>query len=200
MPDLAFATKPTTKPGQNPAQKPSLRTILKEATAADHARLDAQLGGFDLHDLAGYRRFLEANAAALLPLEGALVAADVRNTFPDWDRRARSRAILEDLAAVGGRPVPLDPPVLDGRPAVLGTLYVLEGSRLGAAYLLKHVRQASDSRILNATAYLAHGAVQQLWQHFLAVLERHSGEMQNEDDVVIPARRAFDLFFRAAQR
>lgn len=199
MPDLAFATKPTTISGRNPAQMPSLRNILKEATAADHARLDAQLGAFHLHDLAGYRRFLEANAAALLPLEGALVAAGVRDTFPDWDRRARSRAILDDLAVVGGAPDLLDPPVLSGRCAVLGTLYVLEGSRLGAAYLLKHVRQASDPRILNATAYLAHGAGQQLWQHFLAVLERHSGEVQNEDDVVVPARRAFALFAKAAQ-
>src|SRR5262245_57771211 len=75
MPDLAFATRPTTRSGRNPAKEASLRNILKEATARDHARLDGRLGAFDLHDSAGYRRFLEANAAALLPLEGALVAA-----------------------------------------------------------------------------------------------------------------------------
>jgi heme oxygenase len=198
MPDLAFATRPTTKCGPNPANQPDLRTILKQATAADHARLDAQLGAFDLHDLAGYRRFLEANAAALLPLEGALVAAGVRDML-DWDRYARSRAILGDLAGVGGATALLDPPVLGGRSAVLGTLYVLEGSRLGAAYLLKHVRRASDPRIRNATAYLAHGAGKHLWQGFLAVLERHSGELQDEDDIVVAARRAFDLFAKAAQ-
>lgn len=198
MPDLALATISTTKPGRNPAQQPDWRTILKEATAAYHARLDAQLGAFDLHDLAGYRRFLEANAAALLPLEAALVAAGVHE-FLDWDRHTRSRAILGDLAAIGGSAAPLDPPVLSGRPAVLGTLYVLEGSRLGAAYLLKHVRRACDPRILNATAYLAHGAGQHLWQDFLAALERHAGEWPDEDDIVVPARRAFDLFVRAAQ-
>lgn len=198
MPDLAFATISTTRPGRNPAQQPDLRTTLKEATAANHARLDAQLGAFDLHDLAGYRRFLEASAAALLPLEAALVAAGVRDIL-DWDRHARSRAILADLAAVGGAVVPLDQPALSGRPALLGTLYVVEGSRLGAAYLLKHVRRARDPRILNATAYLAHGAGQHLWQDFLAALARHAGEWPDEDDIVIPARRAFDLFATAVQ-
>ncbi|MBF2976364.1 hypothetical protein HKT52_43100, partial [Pseudomonas aeruginosa] len=50
----------------------SLRSVLKAATAADHADLDATLGTIDLSTLAGYRRFLEINAAALLPLERAL--------------------------------------------------------------------------------------------------------------------------------
>jgi heme oxygenase len=200
MPDIAIATRPQeAKIGRHPVQEPSLRNILKDATAADHARLDDRLGAFDLHDLGGYRRFLEANAAALLPLEGALVAAGVRNILPEWDRHRRSRAILSDLAAIGGTPRLLDPPVLNGRFAVLGTLYVLEGSRLGAAYLLRHVRRASDPRILGASTYLAHGAGQHLWRDFLVVLESHADELDNQEDVIEPARRAFDLFSRAAQ-
>jgi heme oxygenase len=198
MPDIAFATRTIRTAGPNSDQRPTLRDILKDATAASHARLDAQLGAFDLHDPIGYRRFLEANAAALLPLEGALVAAGVREMMPNWGGHARTRAILGDLLAIGGAPRLLDPPVLSGRFAVLGTLYVLEGSRLGAAYLLKHVRRVSDPRILNACAYLAHGTGQHLWQEFLAVLEKHAGELHNEADIVQPARRAFDLFFRAA--
>lgn len=198
MPDLAFATRTTTRSGRNPAKEHSLRNILKEATAADHARLDARLGAFDLHDLADYRRFLEANAAALLPLEGALVAAGVRDIMPGWDRHARTRTILGDLSAIGGSPKLLDPPALSGTLAVLGTLYVLEGSRLGAAYLIRHVRQASDPGILNATAYLAHGASQHLWPEFLAVLETHASALDDEADIVEPARGAFDLFSRAA--
>lgn len=198
MPDTAFATRPTIKSGRNPAKEATLRKILKEATAADHTRLDARLGAFDLHDLDGYRGFLEANAAALLPLEGALVAAGVRDILPDWDRHARARAILDDLSAIGGAPRLFDPPVLAGTPAMLGTLYVLEGSRLGAAYLLRQIRQASDPRILRATAYLTHGAGQHLWPDFLAVMESHAGTLDDEADIVEPARRAFDLFSRAA--
>jgi heme oxygenase (biliverdin-IX-beta and delta-forming) len=197
MPDIAQATRTITKPARNPAPSPALRNMLKEATAADHARLDTQLGAFDLHEFAGYRRFLEANAAALLPLEGALVAGGVRNILPDWDRHARARAILGDLVSVGGAPALLDPPVLDGHPAMLGALYVLEGSRLGATYLLRHVRRAADPRIRNATAYLAHGTGQGLWQDFLAVLESHAGKSHDPADIVRSARRAFDLFSKA---
>lgn len=198
MPDIAIATRPREHTTRPPAQSPSLRTILKDATAAAHAELDGRLGRFDLHEVAGYRDFLQANAAALLPLEGALVAAGVRDILPDWNRHARSRAILSDLSAFDAAARPLDPPVLAGRPALLGTLYVLEGSRLGAAYLLRHVRRAADPRILNATAYLAHGAGQHLWQDFLAVLEADADGPHEVADIVAAARRAFALFSRAA--
>jgi heme oxygenase len=199
MPDLAFATRSTTRAARNPSPTaPSLRNFLRDATAADHARLDAQLGSFDLHELAGYRRFLEANAAALLPLEGALAAGGVRQILPGWERHARSRAILSDLAALGGTPRPLDPPVLNGSAALLGTLYVLEGSRLGAAYLLRHVRRAGDPRIPWATAYLAHGEGGRLWQAYLTVLEGHSNSGLDSRDLIESARRAFALFSAAA--
>ncbi|MBR0873771.1 biliverdin-producing heme oxygenase [Bradyrhizobium tropiciagri] len=179
---------------------PSLRSVLKAATATDHAKLDAMLGAFDLCSLAGYRRFLEINAAALLPLEGALVAAGVRDLVPDWSRRARSRAMLADLAAIGGTVRPLDPPILIDRPAMLGTLYVLEGSRLGAAHLLKRIDRTAGPRIRTATAYLGHGAGQHLWPSFLALLESHASELSAEDDIIEPARRAFDLFASAARQ
>ena len=197
--NIAIAAKQTTKISRNSTQEPALRRILKEATYADHARLDARLSAFNLRDLVGYCRFLEVNAAALLPLEGALVDAGVGELLPDWDHRARSGVLLRDLEAIGGTPSVLDSPVLSGRFAVLGTLYVLEGSRLGAAYLLRHVRRASDPRILAATAYLAHGYGQDLWQNFLSVLDAHADDLRDEEEIVEPARRAFDLFSRAAQ-
>ncbi|MGA7805708.1 MAG: heme oxygenase, partial [Bradyrhizobium sp.] len=48
---------------------PGLREVLKQATAVAHRKLDAQLTGFDLTGRRGYRRFLQASANALLPLE-----------------------------------------------------------------------------------------------------------------------------------
>jgi heme oxygenase len=198
MPEIALPTTPETNPGQIPPRSFSLRTLLRDATSADHARLDARLGEFDLHSQVGYRRFLEINAAALLPLEAALVAGGVKRLLPDWDERARTAAIRADLAAMDGAASPLHQPVLNGRFALLGTLYVLEGSRLGAAYLLKQVRQAADPAIAEATGFLAHGAGRKLWPSFLAVLESHAGDLTDEDDIVGPARGAFDLFMTAA--
>lgn len=198
MPEIALPTSSRITSSRFAGPDPSLRSILKAATATDHARLDATLGAFDLSTLADYRRFLEINAAAVLPLESALAAAGVRKLVADWDRRSRSRAILADLIAVGGSVQPLPPPVLTGCHAMLGTLYVLEGSRLGAAYLLKRVDHATDPRIRAATAFLGHGAGQQLWPSFLALLENHAAALADDGDIVGAARHAFDLFTRAA--
>jgi heme oxygenase (biliverdin-IX-beta and delta-forming) len=198
MPEIAIPT-PHIADRSRPARPgPLLRSILRDSTAAEHARLDARLGALDLCTIDGYRRFLEINAAALLPLEQSLVLAGVRDVLPDWDDRARSEAILGDLARLGGSPRPLDAPVLTDRFAVLGTLYVLEGSRLGAAYLLRAVRQCSDPVISGNTAFLGHGAGRPFWPGFLAMLESHAGDLADEAAIVAPARRAFALFEHAA--
>lgn len=198
MPEIAVPTPHVVDFTASPRPRPPLRSLLRDATAAEHARLDGQLGALDLAGIAGYRRFLEINAAALLPLEQALLRAGVRDVLPDWDDRARSAAILHDLSRLGGTPRALDAPVLADIPAVLGTLYVLEGSRLGAAYLLRAVRQCSDPVISGNTAFLGHGAGRPLWPSFLAILESHAQELADDAAIVAPARRAFALFEQAA--
>ena len=198
MPEIALPTPRIVDCSLPTRQQPIRRSILRDATAADHARLDATLGALDLCTASGYRRFLEINAAALLPLERSLERAGVRDVLPDWDDRARTVAILADLARLGGRPRRLDAPDVAGRAAILGTLYVLEGSRLGAAYLLRSVRQCRDPQVSENTAFLGHGANQRFWPEYLAILESHAGEPADEDDLVVPARRAFDLFAHAA--
>jgi heme oxygenase len=197
MPEIAIPTPHHADCSLSTRQKPLLRNILKAATAADHAQLDATLGALDLSTVAGYRRFLEINAAALLPLERSLEGAGVRAMLPDWGDRARTEAILTDLARLGGKPGRLNAPELTDRAAMLGTLYVLEGSRLGAAYLLRTVRQCSDPLVSVNTAFLGHGAGRHFWPQYLAVLESHADELA-EDDLVLSARAAFDLFADAA--
>lgn len=197
MPEIAIPTPHLVDCSLSTRPKPLLRSILRDATAADHARLDATLGALDIGTVPGYRRFLEINAAALLPLERSLERAGVRAVLPDWDDRARTAAILTDLIRLDGQPNPLDAPELRGRSALLGTLYVLEGSRLGAAYLLRTVKACSDPLISGTTAFLGHGAGRQFWPHYLAALEAHADELA-EDDLVRAARTAFDLFAHAA--
>lgn len=197
MPEIAIPTPRHADCSLSTRSKPLLRSILRDATAADHARLDATLGALDLCAASDYRRFLEINAAALLPLERSLERAGVRVMLPDWDGRARTEAILIDLARLGGKPCRLDAPELADRAAILGTLYVLEGSRLGAAYLLRTVRQCGDPLVSGNTAFLSHGAGRHFWPQYLAVLECHADELA-EDDLVRSARSAFDLFAYAA--
>ncbi|MCG2645159.1 MULTISPECIES: biliverdin-producing heme oxygenase [Bradyrhizobium] len=177
---------------------PGLRERLRDATAAAHHELDAQMSAFDLTVLSGYRRFLQASAGALLPLEAALVDAGVARHFPDWPERARSAAIAADLDRLGRKAhatVSVPPLTQSG---VIGTMYVLEGSRLGAKFLLKAVADAADPRIGQATAYLSHGTGKRLWQSFLAKLARE--EACDEDEAIAAARSAFAAFERAADR
>ena len=177
---------------------PGLRERLREATAAAHRQLDAQMSAFDLTVFSGYCRFLQASAGALLPLEAALVDGGVARMFPDWPERTRSAAIVADLDWLGrdAHATVSVPPLTPS--AVIGTMYVLEGSRLGAKFLLKAVEDAADPRIGKATAYLDHGAGKKLWQSFLARLG--SGEACDEDEAIEAARRAFAAFERAADR
>lgn len=192
---LAGASNVSTQVGHSFS---GLRERLREATSAAHRDLDAQLSGFDLTSPAGYRRFLQASAAALLPLEAALVAAGVERIFPDWIERSRSAAIIADLWCLGSsvpRTVPVPPLTSSG---VLGTMYVLEGSRLGAKFLLKSVTDAADPRLSGATGYLGHGAGKRLWQSFLTKLATE--EPRDGDEVIVAARTAFAAFERAAER
>lgn len=174
------------------------RERLRDATAAAHRELDAQLSSFDLTDFSGYRRFLEASAGALLPLEAALVEAGVARTFPDWPERARSHAVAKDLERLG-RDAQAIVSVLPLTPSgVLGTMYVLEGSRLGAKFLLKTVADSADPRVVAATAYLSHGTGKRLWQSFLSRLQ--SEESCDEDEAIEAAQAAFAAFELAADR
>jgi heme oxygenase (biliverdin-IX-beta and delta-forming) len=172
----------------------SLRARLREACAKSHRRLDDRLGVLDLRRLHDYRTFLEISATALLPLEAALVSARVERLFPDWERRSRSRAILADIARLGGIVRASSAPDELGLGGILGTMYVLEGSRLGAGILLRQALESPHLEVLEARAYLSHGVGAHLWQSFLAPLESHGARLGDDRSAVRAALRAFDLF------
>jgi heme oxygenase len=182
----------------------SARHKLRIATAAAHAKLDARLGALDLGIPSQYRSFLEMNAAALLPLESALVDAGVGRHFPDWRLRERSAAIWHDLARVGGEVQTLALPddltrhlTDDG---IFGTMYVLEGSRLGAKVLLKRIAESDGAIVKGALAYLRHGEGQNLWQGYLTVLEAYARQGGNISEAIEAAKRTFSFFMEAAAR
>jgi heme oxygenase len=160
--------------------------------------LDARIATANLTSLACYRHFLEATAAALIPLEAALEDSNVSAVVEDWQERARTQAIRSDLARIGGQVLPLPSIKRLSHAETLGVLYVLEGSRLGARYLLRTVSASSDPMVANATAYLGHGSVS-LWQTFLAVLNRKS-RIADEAGAVAGSIMAFNLFDRAFAR
>lgn len=108
---------------------------LREATGSDHDAVDAAFGGFDLKTRAGYAAFLIAHARALPAVEEALAAIPA---FPA--PRPRTDLLAVDLAALGEpMPDPLPFALTDHGAAAWGTLYVIEGSRLGGIMLARSV-------------------------------------------------------------
>jgi heme oxygenase (biliverdin-IX-beta and delta-forming) len=192
-PPIEFVCVEEGRPGR-------LRYRLREATAATHHDLDAQFATFDLTARKGYRRFLEASAAALLPLEAALERTGVAGLFADWPERSRRDAITADLARLEGEIRPMAEIAPLSRNAVLGTMYVLEGSRLGARYLLRTIAASADPLIAEARGYLRHGTGQPLWRSFLARLEREPMTEDDAAEAIAGARQAFAMFAEAAAR
>ena len=173
------------------------RDRLRAATAAAHAELDSLFSAFHLSHRDDYVRFLAANAAALLPIERALERAGVRQLVTDWDERRRSNIILADLDRLGGSAKQLAWNAGLTRARMLGTLYVLEGSRLGARFLVQLVMRSHDPVVRDATAYLRHGEGRRLWPSFLALLE-HEARDHDVTELTAGATGAFALFAEAA--
>ena len=129
----------------------SARTALRAGTAAEHGRVDQLFSRFDFAREEHYRAFLCAHAAAYLPIEAALDAADIAAVLPDWPLRRRSALLRADLEALGTvAPEPIPPPCLASAAAQLGAVYVLEGSRLGGALLKRTIPEGSPRRFLDA--------------------------------------------------
>ena len=199
MPPIAAFSTDVDRTHRQHSISSDLRAVLRAATADSHIRLDRLLTSCELTRLEGYRRFLSINAAALIPTEAALRNSGAAELVPDWVARTRSSALINDLDLLEAIPVPLPAPRTRLTYfEILGALYVLEGSRLGAQYLWQTVKTSSDPRILNATAFLRHGSGQRLWQSFLHLLQNQEPSPQDQADAVSAARATFSRYLLAA--
>jgi heme oxygenase len=173
----------------------SMRSLLRAATMGLHAVVDARFAPMLDAGEAGYRSLLLASAAAIFPLEQALLTAGVDLLLPDWTRRTRAAALRADLTDLGITDVAAaTAPPLAGAARMFGALYVLEGSRLGARLLVPDLLAGGSTRVRAATRYLRHGEGHRLWQSFLAHLESSQPVRECPDEAIAGARMAFALF------
>ena len=125
------------------------RAALRAATAADHERVDALFSRFDLER--DYGRFLQAQAAAFLPVEEALDRSGIQQWLDDWPARRRGHLVARDLETLGlSVPNGITPPDFPDSASALGAVYVLEGSRLGGALLKRQLPEAAPRAFLDA--------------------------------------------------
>ncbi|MBB5052265.1 heme oxygenase [Afipia massiliensis] len=170
---------------------------IREATRMSHSRLDVALAKLDLAIPLYYEGFLRSQAEALFPIEAALEANGIESLIPDWTQRIRTPALERDLATLNITCNPLPLPAFGSAAEMLGAVYVLEASRMGARVMLARLAEHPDSDAMNATAYLRHGFGKRFWPSFLTLLEIHPAAQSDTAGVVHGAEIAFAMFENA---
>jgi heme oxygenase len=182
-----------TGPESLSAASVSPRFLLRAATAPAHERLDSLYSRLDLARAADYARFLTGHAAAFLPIEAALVKAGADNLIPGWSDDRRGAALQADLAALGlALPAPHSAPVFASDAAVLGGLYVLEGSRLGGAVLARSVPAGAPNAFLKPSPAST-------WRAFTALLDARLASAAALDEAAAAASAVFGVFEACAR-
>lgn len=169
----------------------SARTALRRGTADHHDQVDAIFSRVDLGDRASYGRFLQAQAAAYLPVEAALTRDGAGMVLGDWPQRQRGDLLGGDLAALGIAPPPAAGTIGFASPAaILGGVYVLEGSRLGGTMLARSVPADFPRRFLDAASPTA-------WRSLIVLLEEQLSSPSDRQIAINAACEVFLLFERA---
>lgn len=173
---------------------PAAHWVLRQATAAAHAHLDAKLTAYDLTERISYSELLSRMSGPLSALEAALADGIWPDLFPDFADRQRSPALHEDLADLGGVfcSRAIDPIVDEAR--AFGALYVLEGSRLGGRVLARQVMASADPGVREATRYFRHREHDGHWRSFVVALNASPAVEARPAHAVEAALQAFRLF------
>jgi heme oxygenase (biliverdin-IX-beta and delta-forming) len=172
----------------------SARAALRHATARHHDAVDAIFSKADLSDRADYGRFLQAQAAAFFPVEAALTRDGVADVVSDWSSRQRSAMLRADLAALGIEPpAPIGDIAFAAPAALLGGVYVLEGSRLGGTLLARSVPSDFPQAFLGAADPAA-------WRCLIVLLEEQLSGSSDRLIAIKAACETFGLFERAGQK
>jgi heme oxygenase len=148
----------------------SRRWALREHSAANHAAVDAAIGGFDSLD--AYKAYLRSIAAFRQPIETMLAGAAWPAAFGAWRPRPTMIAIAADMADLGVSADEGDfgPLALSGD-RLFGAVYVLEGSALGARVLLQRALALGLSPTFGARHLALQGGSIDSWRQFLERLE-----------------------------
>lgn len=186
----------------------SLLAALKTETTPQHLALE---NGLDLFKRAsteeGYRELIEGFYGLYEPLEKELAErADWAALNWDFEGRQKTGWLEDDLHAIGLSetdilmlPLAADLPALDSLGAVVGCLYVLEGSTLGGQVISRRLRESLDITPENGGRFFT-GYAEQTglhWRRFMEwgeTLATQDPALQTE--AVASAKSTFDCFAR----
>ena len=151
-------------------QHTSRRWLLRDATAKLHELVDEAVGTFET--LEDYRRYLGAQLRFRESIETHVLAQPWPAQFGNWRPVTISAEIAADMTDLGversaGPYVKLNGTADD----LMGIVYVLEGSGLGARVLYKRAQSIGLSQAFGARHLATHVGHPDSWREFLALLE-----------------------------
>jgi len=157
-----------------PSPKAGRAALLKAHTHALHERLDARITSLEpFADRARYGRFLRVQYRFQDAVETGIDAATLAPFVPDLAERQRLHLIARDIADLGLGPPAAEPVArLSTAAAMLGWLYVAEGSTLGAAFLAKEAQKLGLDERFGARHLAPHPGGRGLhWRRFTQALD-----------------------------
>lgn len=184
---------------QDTAQRPSLRSQrLNQITHEPHTRLDALVKAHaPFATRASFARFVVAQYLFQSELVALYNDAALSAVVPDLPARCRAEAARADLADLDTEvPAPVAGAVTQPSWAeALGWLFVSEGSKLGAAFLIKRavglgLSETFGARHLGEPA----GGRAEGWKSFVKTLDGLSFTAQQEAELDKGAIDAFNRF------
>lgn len=184
---------------QDTAQRPALRSQrLNQITHEPHSKLDALVKAHaPFETQANFARFVVAQYLFQSELMSLYNDAELTALVPDLPARCRADAAKADLADLETDvPAPVAGAVTNpGKAQALGWLFVSEGSKLGAAFLIKRAVGLGLSETFGAR-HLAEpaGGRAEGWKSFVKTLDGLALNAQEEAELDKGAIDAFNRF------
>ncbi|MHC8396456.1 biliverdin-producing heme oxygenase [Pseudomonas sp. LB3P93] len=184
---------------QDTAQRPALRSQrLNQITHEPHTKLDALVKAHaPFETQANFARFVVAQYLFQSELVSLYNDADLTAIVADLPARCRAEAAKADLADLDTEvPAPVAGAVKNPSKAeALGWLFVSEGSKLGAAFLIKRavglgLSETFGARHLGEPA----GGRAEGWKSFVKTLDSLAFSAQEEAEIEQAAVDAFNRF------
>ncbi|NUU34977.1 biliverdin-producing heme oxygenase [Pseudomonas sp. C2B4] len=184
---------------QDTTQRPALRSQrLNQITHEPHSKLDALVKAHaPFETQANFARFVVAQYLFQSELVALYNDAELTAIVTDLPARCRAEAAKADLADLDTEvPAPVAGAVNNPSKAeALGWLFVSEGSKLGAAFLIKRavglgLSETFGARHLGEPA----GGRAQGWKHFVKTLDELAFSAEEEAQLDKGAINAFNRF------
>ena len=181
------------------SERPSLRSQrLNQITNEPHSKLDVLVKAHaPFETQANFARFVVAQYLFQSELVSLYNDAELIAIVPDLPQRCRADAAKTDLADLETDvPAPVAGAVTNpGKAEALGWIFVSEGSKLGAAFLIKRAVGLGLSETFGAR-HLAEpaGGRAEGWKRFVKTLDGLAFSAQEEADIEKGAIDAFNRF------